>query len=425
MNIKKHLNYPIYWIALIWCVASCEEGYRYEVNYTDNIAPGSPTITKPYLPLHGGARFYFDIPDDRDLLSINAEYTTEKGKIYTFSASYFSDSLDVLGWGDTKEHEVTIYALDRAGNKSVPVIQRVTPLESVTSRVAATLEVIPAFSSFFVNWVNELKQNINVFVEFRIGTEDKLLIYTSNDSIATQQIRDQDPAIPIQVQVHVEDEYGNISKTVEFGDIELLQDEEIPKSGWVLPKYGFEKGTVLQVYGDGVEGRLEYVIDGVIDLNNNVNFMNTFNKGATGLEKDGNVPWNLILDLGDYYQLSRINTVQRHDHASETSPLSRGMYYGSENVGLYNMYFWDDEWEEWIWISEHKIPIPAGLSETEISLLGQKGDEAVMYPYDPRFTKPTRWFRYEALKAFDGNYSSTVANCLSEITLYGKKANSN
>jgi hypothetical protein len=419
-QILKIVTCPVALILL--GIASCEEGYRYEVNYDDTRAPGRPTIIKPYLPLYGGARFYFDIPEDRDLLSINAEYTTEKGKTYTFSASYFSDSLDVMGWGDTKEHEVILYALDRAGNRSDTLLRKVIPLEPVTSRVASTLEVIPAFSSFFVNWENELKQNVNVFVEFYDGTKDNLLIYTSNDSLATQQILNQDPAKPVQVQVHVEDEYGNISRTVEFGDIELLQDEEIPKTSWVVPKYGFEKGNVLQVYGDGVEGRLEYVIDGIIDLNNNVNFMNTYNKGATGLEKDGNIPWNLIIDMGDYYQLSRVNTVQRHDNASATSELSRGMYYTSENVGIYNMYFWDDAWDAWILIGQHKIPIPAGLSETEISLKGQKGDEAVMYPNDPRFTKPTRWFRYEALKGFDGNYSSTVANCLSEITLYGKKA---
>jgi hypothetical protein len=44
-----------------------------------------------------------------------------------------------------------------------------------------------------------------------------------------------------------------------------------------------------------------------------------------------------------------------------------------------------------------------------------------MYPDDPKFTKPTRWFRYEALTGFNNDYQSLGANCLSEITLYGRK----
>jgi hypothetical protein len=47
---------------------------------------------------------------------------------------------------------------------------------------------------------------------------------------------------------------------------------------------------------------------------------------------------------------------------------------------------------------------------------------AYFYPDDPQYTQPIRWFRYEGLHCFDDNYSSTSANCMSELTLYGKKA---
>ena len=53
----------------------------------------------------------------------------------------------------------------------------------------------------------------------------------------------------------------------------------------------------------------------------------------------------------------------------------------------------------------------------------EKGDESYMYPDDPKFTPPVRWFRYEALNGFNDNYTSNRPFCLSELTLYGRKPN--
>ena len=51
-----------------------------------------------------------------------------------------------------------------------------------------------------------------------------------------------------------------------------------------------------------------------------------------------------------------------------------------------------------------------------------------MFPQKPGYTKPVRWFRYEALSGINSvnnvPYSSTDSNCLSEITLYGLPAGS-
>jgi hypothetical protein len=90
-------------------------------------------------------------------------------------------------------------------------------------------------------------------------------------------------------------------------------------------------------------------------------------------------------------------------------------------VGVYAMYIWDDAEQRWDSIREHKILVPA-LTDMEIKQSGMAGDMAYFYPDDPQFTKPTRWFRYEALFGFNSNYTdSNSARCLSEITLYAKK----
>jgi hypothetical protein len=157
-------------------------------------------------------------------------------------------------------------------------------------------------------------------------------------------------------------------------------------------------------------------MDGVIDNGVNHNYVQTFGRGRTGVAAHGNVPWNVMIDLGDEYELSRIVTHQRYSDGSGI----RGQYYRDENVGIYAMYIWDDVQERWDSICEHKILFPS-VSDIELKQLGLAGDMAYFYPDDPQYTKPTRWFRYEALKSFNSNYTGTDCNCLSEITLYAKK----
>jgi len=176
------------------------------------------------------------------LMTIDAEYTNEAGKTLRFSTSYFKDSLDVLGWSDTKEHKLSLFAVDRAGNRSKSLELKCTPLEPVVSRVGSLLKAMPASGSFFVEWKNELEQEINIYVEITFtekGAKRSILsIYTSMEPEERVYLRDMKPdaGTKIEVQARIEDTYGNISNPVDFGDFELLTDEFIPKSDWTLPE---------------------------------------------------------------------------------------------------------------------------------------------------------------------------------------------
>jgi hypothetical protein len=413
----------LFLFVLLLIFASCKEVLRYEVNENDSVAPGKPTnIT--YKPLYGGARFYYTIPRDEDLLSIDAIYTNQQGQSFWFSASYYSDSLDVYGFGDSLEYVVQLYAVDRAGNRSEVTDYPVTPLEPAITRVAKSLIVKPGFNSFFLDWENELEQSINVYVDFNFTQNGEKreysTVFSSNFLTDRRFIEDLNLSsdIPINIGIRVEDRYGNITKTIDKGHINLYEDTKIPKDKWIIPPTGDSIGGVPQFFGDGYEGRVVYLIDDIIDKNDNRNFIHTAYRGRTGKDADGGMPWNAMIDLGDYYELSRIITVQRHDRANN---YEKGQYYAAENVGLYRMYIWDEDLQEWEFVSQNKIPIPVGMSEMEIVRQAEAGDMAYMYPDDPKYTKPTRWFRYEAVKCFDDNYNSDSGVCLSELTLYGRK----
>lgn len=431
---KSHL---ILILLILAGFTACKESDRFETGSNDGTPPGPPVI-KSWKALYGGVRFYYSIPKDEDLLSVDAEYTNKQGKTFQFSASYYADSLDVYGFGDTTLYSVKLYGVDRAGNRSIAVNQDVKSLETAISRVMKNMVVKPGFSSILVDWDNELGQMVNVFINFKYKKEgvlqDNISVFSSNKKKDRKFINNLPltPADPIEVNVRVEDRFGNSSENISFGTIHLYEDTKLDKSKFVFPLPNDSTVTVKgkkintgepAMFGDNVEGRIGKLIDDIIDQGDNLNFYHTGGRGRTGFSKDGAMPYNIIIDLGDYYQLSRIVTVQRH--SSGLNLLTRGQYYRSENVGEFRLYYFDETTEKWVptTIEGQRTPIPQGVSELQYVRLGEAGDMAYFFPDDPQYTPPTRWFRYEALHCFDDNYSSTNGNCMSELSLYGKKVN--
>jgi hypothetical protein len=413
-------------VTAMFLFFSCEENKRFEIGYNDSTPPSPPAYIR-YEPLYGGATIWFEAPEDEDLLSIDATYVNHEGKEMWFSASFYTDSIQVLGFSDTLPKTVNLFAVDRAGNKSSSLEIEIIPKESAVSMLAGSLYIMSGFSSFFVNWENVLEQDMNVFVDYTCGEggsgKKGNVIYTSNLENEQRLIRDLDltPEQPVSVSVRVEDIYGN-SMSRDLGSFVLLQDVKIPKDKWILPNTNDSIGGVPQAFLNAAEGRAYMLIDDITnDLTEN-NFAHTHWIGRTGNPADGNTPWNLMIDLGDYYELSRVITYQRHALADpEVNP--RGSYYaGGENVGIYRMYIWDDDTQKWDSVRTHKITFPENLTGRQYMLLACAGDMAYLYPENPGFTKRTRWFRYEALNGFADDYQGTEAATLTEITLYGRKA---
>ena len=402
---------------------ACQEENRFEISGNDKIAPGPPKYISS-KSLVGGARIFYNIPDEEDVLSINAEYVNKSGVKSIFSASYFLDSIDVMGIADTLEHVVNLYSVDRAGNTSVPVPVTVKASESALQNVSESIQVLAGFNSIIISWVNELEEPVNVYIDMtfnKAGKNNEISWVLTSNKINNREIVDNinlSENESLSVNIHIGDSYGNRSEVIKMGQIHVMSDEILPKDFWTIPNTNDSIAGIPMCFGNAYEAKAVNVIDGITSRGEIINIMHTAGRGRTGNSVDGNTPWNFIIDLGDYYELSRIVTNQRHDLNTTTyDPNERGIYYTGENVNQYNMYYLNDETGEWEFISQHTIEVPSGLSSLEMARLGAAGDMALMYPEVPRYTKPTRWFRYEAISGF-----GSTPLVLSEITLYGRKA---
>jgi hypothetical protein len=437
-NIKKITIFML----LVVAVFACKEGERYGISSEDKIPPSAPVLDS-VQPLPGGVRLFYQIIDEEDVLGIEASFTATNGKLVKSAASFIAPYLDVFGLGDTLEHTIQLYTLDRAGNKSENVNVTFTPLEPAFSKVAKSLTVKPAFGSLLIDWENELQQNLTVFVDFTYsdnGTRRSLRqAYSSRASVERYFIKDLNlpESEAVSVKVTVEDFYGNQSGLIDKGDIHLLVDEKLDKSKFVIPSPGDKIGNAIMGYGSSAVGRIEAVFDDIIDFvapygvrDNLAWFGYQHWVMIDGVNRDVNVAnnghWDILIDLGGYYELSRINTVQNWwdgDVNSKSTDICR--YYGSINVGKYDIYYWegDDEGKigEWKLINNVTIPLPTSdMSILDRIKAGRSGDEFLMYPDDPHYTPPTRYFRYESISGFPN--ADAVGTAISELTLFGRKA---
>ncbi|GHT22966.1 hypothetical protein FACS189430_05530 [Bacteroidia bacterium] len=440
-NIKEIAKIVVFMLLAVAGFYACKEGERFGISSDDTVPPAPPELDS-VQPLPGGAKIFYKIPADKDVISIEASFTATNDKVIKSAVSFFAPHLEIFGLPDTLVHTLQLYALDRAGNQSEVVYVPVKPLEPTYSRVNNTLDVYPAFSSMMVSWKNELEQDVNILVD--IAYSDNGTKRTIHEAFSSNKLSEQrfinnlniPVSEPVSVQVIVEDLYGNRTKSIEKGPMHLMADELISKRDWYMPDRGTFIGSVGMSNGDNWEAKNSKVIDGIINDEQHPGNYGAYNVRYPATGTDLNQPsFNLFIDLGAKYELSRIITHQRRfwDPGSLlTQP--RGDLYRAKNVGTYKMYYWDGDDEDpvndasgqWVDISEVTIPTPP-LSTTNLEFIrmGVLGDESLMYPDSAHFTPATRWFRYQAVARFPtANWDNTAeyACNISEITLFGRKA---
>ena len=392
-------------LLLVIVQFGCDESERFRISDADGPPPGEPVFLESVAG-PGAAAVYFRPPPDSDVLYIEASYVNTAGKRLRFSASFAAGYVIVWGFGSEGDHEIELCAVNRAGGRSPSRKHTVSVLEPPVVATAKSLEVLSSFSSMLMKWENEHWEPLYVWVDLAYtlnGVRHEHTTVLNTYFSETQSIDSLNLTAGelLSVKISVRDKYDNVIPAKDTTLI-LLTDALIPKDGWTLPETGLDVHGVRQVNGL----RLNTVIDGMIDIDSE-NFFITMD----------NNPWSIIIDLGEEYEISRIVTHQRwsgyNDDDDDDAPVDvRGFLYRGENVLTSVFYRWDDIENEWEQLSRSVIEPPTVSIEGEYTILGRIGDMAFIFPDEPQFSKPTRYFRFEAING----------RVISEITLYGRKA---
>lgn len=374
-------------ICTIFMFSSCNEDVF--KTYTNDEAPGKVTV-KSVENGAGRARINFNLPDSKSLLYIEAVYE-DKGKTVVSKASSFNSYIDLEGFSESKDFTVKLYSVSRGMNKSEPLEVVVKP---ETPPYLSTYEAMvpePDFGGFNLNFQNNEKASLAVFVEkFNtvINEWEPLDSYYYQDPERTIFVRNQEGS-NLKYRLRVRDKFMNYSEYKEF-----------TISPWVESEMNYDLFTGRKLDNDPT-----LFLDGTNYQPYNFLWNQIYLTGSStssgawiGTATAGFSQYMITFDMGKTAKLTRIVIFQRGLNGEGTvAP------YSSFNLKDFEIYGSNDpkqdgSWDSWTKILSGTIVKPAGTA-AEVREIAKKGDAFT-------FDKSVGAYRYLRLKQVT-TFSST------------------
>ena len=376
--------------------ASCDQLEVRDALENDDTIPGAVTDIE-IENIAGGAIIHYTLPDDNDLLYVLAEYEIRPGVKQQVKASLYNNSLEVQGFGDTREHPVILYTQDRSGNRSEPKSIQVKPTSSPVLDAFNALEYKSDFGGINLNFSNEAEADLSATIlikdSFGEWTEyDKYYTALANGSYAVRGL----PAEPTTFGVYISDRWENTSDTLIKETVPLFE-EELDKGIFVL----------LPLPGDAPS---RWSIPALWD--DNINSDNGFHSSEE-------LPKRFQFDLGEKSKLSRFRIWG----------IRKGREYSSGNIREFEIWGSDNpspdgSYDGWTLMGEYEVVRPSGLSvgdelTAEDIAQAEAGFEFIVSPNAP----PVKYIRFKILSSFASpRNSEKAAVWFKEFTFWGQYA---
>ncbi|SDD04425.1 DUF4959 domain-containing protein [Niabella drilacis] len=216
---------------LLWVQCSRVADFNHPVS-TDKTKPGVVTNIK-VKNFNGGAYITYTLPKSENILYVKANYViNEKNqKALETKSAYYSDTVTVEGFSESKEYEVTLRVVSRSNVESDPVTVKVHPDTPIYQLVGNTLSLGADFAGIRVDATNEARKNVGVVLVYKDPYYGRYVIRQQQfsnfkDIFFTSRGLD---TLPKQVGVYATDKWGNISDTV-FKTIKPLYETLLNKS---------------------------------------------------------------------------------------------------------------------------------------------------------------------------------------------------
>ena len=383
---------------LMTVVISCDP-YQHEPVEDDGNAPEE--IKNVVVEnLAGSAKITYSLPLDLDLLYVEAIYKNKVGSSMNFKSSHYTNFLVVDGFADTTSHDVEIYAVDKSGNRSTPVVVQVKPKTPPVIVTYRSLTIQPDFGGVSVSFKNKDKVVLDIVVTTSDANGKSVVaktFHTTRDS-ASFSVRGF-TSEPRMFKVFVRDRWGNTSETLatELTPLFEMQLDKNKFSEFVLPG---DAGCTS--WG----GAMLYAWDGKVPPDGPGFGLHTGNAG-TG------VPKVITFDMGVEAKLSRfsLQTVPDYRHWFNDVSMKRYELWGSINPATDGSF---DGWTKLLTVTNIKPSgLPVGAYTDDDRTAGLIGDEANFSTDSPR----VRYIRIRCLENWSGNTNMVI----SEMTFWGSE----
>jgi len=394
----KKLLYIIAPALLITISFSCKKAGR--IDFIDNNAPAPAQISDvKVIQKPGGATLTYKIPKDPNLAYVKAVYEIRTGVFREAKASYYTDTLHLVGYGDTLLHDVKIYSVGKNEKESTPVAMQVQPLTPPVRTTFLSLTLDATFGGVQVSFENIAKENLAITVMLDSTGQDTwttINTFYTGAANGNFSVRGFDTTVR-KFAVYVRDRWSNKSDTL-MKTLKPVFETKIPKTTW----------SALRLPTDSYTPAQSYVLEHLWD--NNI-------QGYDGIFASSNLsklPQWVTIDLGKKIIISRIVSHQMSsDHFYAGSAMKSFELWGSNDPDT------DGGWNNWEKLGTFQSFKPSGLP------LGQTTDEDRNYAWFngedfsfDRLLPAVRFIRFKTLET----YSMSGQVVIAELDLWGQFA---
>lgn len=350
--------------------------------------------------LPGAAKILYTLPQEPDLLYVEAEYEIRKGVQRKIKATFYNNSLTVDGFGTTEPYNVNLYAVNRNNKRSAPVAVTVNPAKPPVMSVFESIRVQADFGGINIQFSDNPKADLAIVtlaIDSASGKwKDADTKYTSAET-GDYSVRGF-ASVKTTFGVFIRDRYNNYSDTL-FTTLVPIFEQQLDKS----------KFTEVFLPGDFVATFFGSRIAYIWDDDHDSNVYSTTSHSTTD-QTDLSGPHYFTFDMGVTAKLSRFKLWQ----------VPEIYMYGHGNVR--RMEVWvstnpppDGSFNGWTKAMEVEVVKPSGLPYGENS---NEDVAAVTAGHEfsfPRDLPPARYIRLRNLENWSGTYFFQI----SEVTFWG------
>lgn len=387
------LSHITYVGALLLLAAACKKEEHTSL-YVAGSVP-SPLTSTSVVNLPGAAEITYSLPHDNTILYVKAEYERQPGNKQEMKASYYANKLVVDGFGDTLEHTVKLYVVNRSEQTSEPVTVTVKPLTPPVTLVYRSLKIGEDFGGLRISFDNISKADVAIHV---LTPDEKGVLSPAHVQYTMLEegvftLRGYDSTAR-RFTFYVTDRFGNHSDT--------LSRVYRPLYEKLLDKLKFRKVQLPTDIGDDWGLPMENLWNGSY-----VGFWDMFHTQTKPF------PQWFTFDMGLTVKLSRITMWQRqtpvNDWAYNANNPKKLEIYGSNNPDP------DGGWNNWTKLVEHEVVKPSGLSLGQLTAddvaAAARGEEMTI----PLDKQGVRYLRVKVLETF----TNSACN-IAEVSIWGQ-----
>jgi hypothetical protein len=383
----------------MFCGCSEEEANRPMEN--NSKVPGKVTVT--YIEnLPGSVTITYTVPNDPDLLYVMATYVQD-GVVREYKASYYTNTLQLEGFGRDAEYKVDLYAVNRSEKRSEVTSINVHPTRPPVMEVYETLKYQPTFGGISISYENKTGAFIAVGV---VTTNSEGEFYEPYTSYSDR------PEVKFSVRgfeteertfgVYVRDKWGNATDTVFYTVTPLF---EMPLDKSLFREMKLRGDSESTAWG----GQMRFIWDDRAFGDNEGEWGLHTGNVATG------VPMYVTFDLGQMATLSRFKLWVIMDDKHMFNDMSPRKYeIWGRTVPIDPVTDSGDFYPNWFRMGEIEnikpSGLPPGMLTDEDRTVERNGDEYVFEDIQYK----TRYIRIVC----NLNWSGNTNMCFSEVSFW-------